>query len=294
MSISPTATLVNLSTLGRNGARGIVIDHAYVGDGIARASRTLDALSNPLAEEVARLFPTELTTPEIAKQTGVPMPMVIKIKKFYEAILLDGCLVQRKSGSDFFGSIPNLFRILEKMRVWTRHPWLLTTGIIEETPTRRVKVDGREFDWSYASIMGSITMWQERVGYVFHLSHDRAINEWLKKKEERINRPPPPRIITVREPTQYLISDGEADAWVTTLLTFKGVGTGLAKKIAEQFGTLADALCFLSDPTAPKWDFRPDGFGPITSRYARIRLGLAENEYLRIIQDNPTDENGKG
>src|SRR3990167_4122819 len=172
--------LANIENIGKplvGLERATAADLAIIADRYAIPN---DVLAHPLAEEVARLFITDLGTPEIAKQTGAPMPGVIKVKKFYEAILLDGCLVQRKSGSDFLGSIPNLGRILEKMRVWTCRPWLLVTGVIEETPTRRVKVDGREFDWSYSSIMGTMTMWQERGGYVIHLSHDRTINEWLK------------------------------------------------------------------------------------------------------------------
>ena len=126
------------------------------------------------SEDIGRLLSSNIGDKEISDQLGLPIPIILGVKKFWIETQR-GMLIQRKSGSDLIGSIPEMSRILEKMMVWTRRPWLLTTGNFTSSPTGTVVVNGRRTDFSYSAYLGAIDAWQERGGYIVSLEKDSLI-----------------------------------------------------------------------------------------------------------------------
>jgi hypothetical protein len=240
-----------------------------------------DSLNYKDAEEVGRVLFSNLPAVDIAVQTEVALPTVLRTLRFLKAID-GGILVQRKSGSDLIGSIPYLDIILEKMTIWTRQPWLLVTGNFQSSPNGKVFVNGRTTDFSYNAMEGGLDAWQERGGYLALLEKDILVSEWLKRKQRRLIEHLPHKIVVMRERFQVLVGPDNETEWRTTLMTFKGVGLQLADAMAEQYASLANALVALSDPETLKDEDRPKGLGITTLAHARKRLGLLEGQRLMI------------
>jgi len=240
-----------------------------------------ESLNYKEGEEVGRLLFSNLPAVDIANQTGVSLPMVLRTLKFLKAID-GGLLIQRKSGSDLVGSIPYLDIILEKMTIWTRQPWLLVTGNFQSSPNGKVSVNDRTTDFSYNALQGGLDAWQERGGYLALLDRDVLVTEWLKRKQRRLIEHQSHKIVVLRERFQVLVGPDNETEWRTTLMTFKGVGLQLADGMAEQYGTLANALTVLSDSDTLKDENRPKGLGITTLAHARKRLGLLDGQKLTI------------
>jgi len=247
-----------------------------------------DALSDTRSEDICRTLLKITKREEVAEQYGLPILSIIKIINFMKAAQ-KGCLIQRKTNGDLLSSIPRLSGILEKMRLWTPTPWLLTTGSFESTDLGKVKVDKkRETDFAYVALLGALEAWQIRGGYYINMSDENPmiIRSWLLKQQKRANEEFSLKVVHFRRPPQQLIvNETDSDAWVSTLMTFEGIGQTLAENIGDFFGTLAASLCFLSDPTSSTWKDKPSGYGTIISQKARNRLGLGEKQRLEIVED---------
>lgn len=192
-----------------------------------------------------------------------------------------GLLVQRKTGMDMLSSIPDLANIQAKMLEWTENipPWLLLVG--EYKPTRRggVEVDGRASQWSYAAFQGALEKWQLRGGGVTILAHDSLVGPWVAHWHNDLASIAEDKLILPRKPTQNIITGVRDDpyAWRVTLATLPGIGPELATRIANYCGSLAMALCFLSDPAHIRFNSTteyPKGLGVTAFAKAREWLGL--------------------
>lgn len=235
------------------------------------------------AEDVARRLTNNMTAMEIAEQLDMSIPAVTQATKLWSATQ-DGILVQRKSGNDLLGSIPKLGEILEKMQVWTRQPWLLVTGVIR-CEAGKVVINERRSDYSYNAIQGAFDSWQERGGFLAILERDDLIPEWLQRKQKKLQDGQASKLIVAREFKQELIGPDDRHAWLTTIMTFPGIGPKTALGFADLCGNLAVSLCLLSDERAPEMDVKPEGFGAITSAKARQRLGLLPGQRLTTTTD---------
>ena len=139
-------TLLIDHTEARHGTKlpANVIEHATVITG-------LEALTG------ADLILSPLDTPTLKALTKCPASVQM-LKIHCQA----GCLIQRKSGSDFIGSISKLAEIEYRMSQWGL-PWLLVTGEFRCTPAQKVIVNGRKTGYSYWSVLGSLDSWILRV-----------------------------------------------------------------------------------------------------------------------------------
>lgn len=249
-----------------------------------------DSLSSPYSEDICRTLWEINSKQEVAKQYDVPIITIVKITNFLNGSQ-KGSLIQRKSGGDLLSSIPRLSGILEKMRLWTPTPWLMTTGVFESTEFGKVKVGSskKESDFAYAALLGALEAWQIRGGFYINLYNESPslIRNWLLRQQKRANDERATKVVHFRRPPQqHIITETDEDAWISTLMTFPGIGTVLAQNIGDFFGTLAASLCFLSDPTSPRWESRPSGYGTVVSQKARIRLGLNPKQRLEIVEDD--------
>jgi len=278
----PEITKIGVPMNGLERATGA--DIAIVADTYKIAANSLE---HPASEEVRRaIMYAKSSNAEISRLTSVPIPNIIKIVHFSDAIYENGILIQRKSHGDILNSITELARIIEKMLVWTIRPWLVTTGIIGHTDLGKVVMDGRATDFNLLALQGALDAWQERGGYFATMPTDHAIYKWLQNRQKKINEPELSKIVYFRKPIQQVVGPDNEDAWISTLATFPGIGTELAKAIGEHAGTLANALCFLSDELSLKADPKPHGFGALTSAKARQRFNLGDGQRLAIVDDS--------
>ena len=246
-------------------------------------------LSNEHSLEIGRLAQSDMQNSEIAKSIGVPLPIVMKINRFRNAVMQRGILVQRKSGMDLFSHSDfalHLFVVLERMLVWTKAPWLLCTARFQAGSDGNAVINGRKTGLSYNAVVGLVDAWQWRGGLFTTLNDDKEICEWLRMKESWLNKPEEPTKILVPNKRPMQILTTEDNNAISTLQTFQGVGAVMARRLAETFDSLALVLCFLSDETAHSWDTKPEGFGPTINQWARNRLGLEKGERLTIVRDN--------
>lgn len=251
---------------------------------ISRNDVDPNCLAHPKAFEIGRALMLGMDKKEVVVSLEVPMPFVIKISKFVDAAMeRDIVLVQRKSGGDLIGSIPDLSRKLLLMQDWTDRVWLLITGKFESSPSGKVVVNGRQTEFDYNAMLGAIDAWQERGGYVAWVERDSLVINWLRLVEKREQKRSGDKAILFRKPVQQLVGPDDKDAWVATLMSFPGIGPELAIRIADYSGSLASALWFLSSEDSYSWDGRPEGYGPLLSKKARERFGLLPGQFLEIV-----------
>lgn len=242
-----------------------------------------NCLAHPKAHDIGRALTSSMSVPDVVASTGAPMPFVLRVKRFVEAAIgRELILVQRKSGGDLIGSIPDLSRKLLLMQDWTDRAWLLITGKFESSPSGKVIVNGRSTDFDYNAMLGAIDAWQERGGYVAWIEKDGLVTNWLRLAEKREQKRDGEKAVLFRKPVQQLVGPDDKDAWVATLMSFPGVGPELATRIAEYSGSLGSALWFMSNEDSWKWNDRPEGWGPLLSRKARERFGLLPGQQLEI------------
>lgn len=243
-----------------------------------------NCLAHPKSQDIGRALISSMEIGDVVASIGAPMPFVLRVKKFVEAARnRELILVQRKSGGDLIGSIPDLSRKLLLMQDWTDRAWLLITGKFESSPSGKVIVNGRTTDFDYNAMLGAIDAWQERGGYVAWVEKDGLVTNWLRLAEKREQKRNGDKAVLFRKPVQVLIGPDDKDAWVATLMSFPGVGPELATRIADYSGSLGSALWFMSSEDSWKWDGRPDGWGPLLAKKARERFGLLDGQYLEIV-----------
>jgi len=246
-------------------------------------------LSNEHSLEIGRLLYTNATNSEIAKSVGVSLPVVMKIVRFQNAVMQRGILVQRKSGLDLLNHSDfalHLFIVLERMLIWSKASWLLCTARFDVSTDGYAIINDRKTGFHYNAVIGLVDAWQWRGGLFTQLNNDSEICEWLKMKESWLNKPEEPTKVLVpnKRPMQGLVA--EENTIISTLQTFQGIGSVMARRISETYDNLALALCFLSDETSHTWENKPDGYGPTISKWARNRLGLEQGERLMIVKED--------
>jgi ERCC4-type nuclease len=190
-----------------------------------------------------------------------------------------GCLIQRKSGSDFIGSISKLPEIEYRMSQWGT-PWLLITGELKCSPQQKAIINGRKTGYSYWAIQGSLDSWQLRGGCVTILAKDSLIAKWLSDQAKRLSERSESVLVLPQRAPQKLTKDAELDQIVATLMTMPRIGQTTAVTIARQTKSLRAALKMLGDPTILKRKDRPEGVGPKLIEEFRKIMQLKEGESL--------------
>lgn len=195
-----------------------------------------------------------------------------------------GLLVQRKSGSDLLSSIERLPNIQHRMLQWGL-PWLLVTGDIKCGRNGKCVISGREFGFSYWSVMGALDYWQLRGGGITILCRDNLIAKWINDMSNRLKEidKNPEHSIEVRS-RQVLVPGGSKaeDAMVLTLSTIPNIGVQTARNIARKYDRLAVALAKLSDTGIIKSKEKPVGIGKGTVWAFRKWMGLEDDEVFTV------------
>jgi hypothetical protein len=199
-----------------------------------------------------------------------------------------GFLVQRKSGSDFLNSIPELTNILWRMRMASKEtialPWLLVCGEFRPSSDGHVICEGRETGWTWHSIEALKESWQMMGGFISFqpsdywcgetiLRWDRKGAVWAKDMERGFVEKP-----SVPEATWG------PNKWRETLMTFPNCGDVMSDRIARHAGRLCDALVWMSEVTS----YGVQGVGQKTLERFRQHFGLQDNEHFAIWVDEPT------
>jgi hypothetical protein len=143
-------------------------------------------------------LPDKLSTPNL-----IP-PHRIALEKHCKA----GILIQRKSGTDFFNSIPDLAEIEARMLEWSVNPWLLTTEVEERGG--QYYVDGNLMSrWRWSSVCGAERHWQHRGGSIARLSSGNIITEWVLACEKDCKKwlEEPGRVLAHKVPRQKVVKE---------------------------------------------------------------------------------------
>lgn len=200
--------------------------------------------------------------------------------------LSEGMLVQRKSGMDLLGSIPDLTNIIVRMRsVPSKMNWLLVCGKYWRSPQGFVSNDGHQSKWQWDSFQGALDAWQ-MMGGLLHMGEDdddcaQWILRWdakLKKTllgldREIYEKPIVPKLGLIDPHPQR-----------STLMTLPGCGDVLSIRIMEKCGTLASAIEWLTQEEP----IGVHGVGKEKVDGWRKWLGLKEGQVMGIMGGEPT------
>ncbi len=252
---------------------------------------------DPTESRVGSRLPTNIVSvgvslPRLEAETGADLlispltgPPLVELNRPGIEILKVHCqagvLVQRKSGMDFVSSIGRLAGIQWRMQQWGLS-WLLVTGNIGSGKNGLAYIDGRRSHVSYQGLIGALDYWQLRGGGVSILRSDGLSGKWFQLMCERVERVHEEPEIEIEMLKQVLVKkrgSAKENAATQTLSTFPGIGSGTARNIAVEYGSLAEGLVFLSGGEKMK------GVGLVTKEKAREWLGLNKNERLEIEEE---------
>lgn len=188
-------------------------------------------------------------------------------------------LVERKSLSDLLGSIKDgrVFVQVSDMSTMTRWVYLVVTDPITYGPHGTVITSHGETGWSFNSIWGALTTLQELGAFVVFCAGEQDYEACLLRIASRSRD-----LEQTVEPakTPYLLSIQEQ-----IMASLPGIGPDRARELITQFGSPANALMGLTDPS---WDI-PGIKGGIKAK-VRNALKLAEGQQLIVTSDQSGQE----
>lgn len=215
--------------------------------------------------------------------------------------LEDGTIlaIERKTTDDFLGSIPDrhIFNQVEVMHSIAKFVAVVITGKITYSAIEdKVISNGRKTKWDGVSVRAALRKIQMSNCIVEHCPVDEyptvvheiyqtctRIGEPAKSIKNRIVTFPP-----IDERVQFLAqlpSVGIESA--ESLLNFAGMMEGeLPDNDSNTFGTIAQALSWMSILSQIDKDSRPKNWKGEKILTNRKFLGLASNEYIKIEQEN--------
>lgn len=221
------------------------------------------------------LSPFEDKCPALPEKLTDCQPHKIILRKYCEG----GLLIQRKSGGDLLSSVTKLDEIMVRMSEWGT-PWLVTTGSFTCGKYGKVKLGNKQTGFGYSALVGALDYWVLRGGGLTMLSGDDQLDAWLKGMATRLGKikHEQHKIVIANRHKQSVgsIEPGDRSAIVNTFTSFPGIGPIMALEIAGHFGTLGEAVEWVTGGTV-----RLDGIGPTTHRNIRRYFGLQEGEVLK-------------
>jgi hypothetical protein len=226
------------------------------------------------------------TDREIAKETGVSFPTIIKARKLWVACQ-QGILIQRKSGTDFTSSIPKLHEIFGRMRLWTPDPWLLVSANIGCNRHGKAVIDGKESGFTHKQLVGIKMSWSLSGGNVIEISRDGLVGhvlEYADSKLKKLQEEDTKFVVRHKWTRQNIVGANDPRwQWMQVLVDLPGIGSKKARAIAEYCGTLANSLEFLTDPNYKEYDGYPTVVNPSDIEKNRNLMGLPEGNKLGQI-----------
>lgn len=203
----------------------------------------------------------------------------------WQSYVNQGMLIQRKSGNDLLGSLPNLHNLILRMRLsGCKMSWLMVCGEYEQAGDK-VAVDGIVSGYHWNAYKSISENWQAMGGYYHEEVSDAHCGQWILKWDKKF-----PMLLADIEkglkekPITPEVGNLDPQKNRITLMTFPGVGDHLSLDVLEHNGRLCDALVWLSQPKA----FGVKGFGVKTNKRCREWLELMDGEALAVIRDKPT------
>lgn len=214
----------------------------------------------------------ELSTLDASKPAG---------KLALESACKSGILIQRKSGHDFLGSIPNLGSIAARMNACDPlGVYLAIDGRFFSSDTGMTVCNGRHTNWNYNAFVGAIDAWQIYGGFVMQFDNADGLCKWVLHRNKNVKKmlmdKPKTVMAKSRKQTQHLLIDTNPQKGV--LMAFPHVGDVGANVILDYCGgSLAWSLSWMSDPDATM-----NGVGIAKKTAWRAYLGLRDDEILAV------------
>jgi len=187
-------------------------------------------------------------------------------------------IVERKTPSDLLGSIADGRLMQQAAHLRDQTPWayLVVTGQVQDGRGGKAVADGRLTGWSWASVEGALLSVQELGVPVVHAAGDADFEPCVLRLANR-NRDETP--IWPNRPPRVL-RPGEQ-----MLACLPGIGMERAQKLYDHFGTVCDALEWLTNMEVK--DQNIAGIGMTTRRSVRRALQLSDREWLAVRATPP-------
>jgi hypothetical protein len=201
-------------------------------------------------------------------------------------------LVQRKHGLDLSQSVgERMNSSLSKMRqlgAKSSQCVLLFIGIMTNNSEGKATINRQDTHMSFWALQSAISRWHDRGGVFESLPKSSLIEDWCNMKLRHIEEykkqpdkeffPSNPAVHREDEILQVLIP--VVDPRIT-LCTFPGIGEKTATLLMDEFGTLSDAVAWLTFPDT-KGSTKVKGIGKVTKQKAREWLGLPEAMVMHL------------
>lgn len=205
----------------------------------------------------------------------------IKLRKHLD----HGMLVQRKT-TDLAPSLPELKRILSEMMALKPRfgSWLLFVGDLSDL-NGKPQVNGQDVygmpNLTYQTMLMTFCKWQLRGGLISQVKDARSVTSWVNGMMKLMaDIEANPEVVIEPRPIVQSIVDNTATPWRRTLMSLPSIRERRANLIAEHCGTLAESLCWLTDPDSVKKDHL-EGIGKGIVEAMRVYFGLKDGQFMR-------------
>ena len=212
--------------------------------------------------------------------------------------------IERKTVSDLLGSIPNrhVMNQIEVMHSHAKFVALIITGKLRYSVTDMVMDDKRTTEWNgrdVRSLLRKIQLSPAIVEFCPEHEYANMVMEIYKTVTNIDNLPKTykNRIVTfppVDERVQFLAQLPSVSlVRAMSLLNFAGMMEGVKPdEDGNTFGTVAQALHYMSILSHFDKDTRPEGWGSQTILTNRKFIGLASDTYFSEIKELPAAQGG--
>jgi ERCC4-type nuclease len=205
---------------------------------------------------------------------GAPATITMLDTGDFLGVCADGSVIlcERKEVGDLLNSIADgrLFDQCRRLREATSWAYLVVTGSLQPAMNGKTLANGRQFEWEWSSIQGSLLTVQELgVCIVYCAEH-----EYVATLTRLANRARGPVRIAPHR-SAIPLTPGER-----ILTSLPGIGDQLAQRILVYCPSPAWALAMLTDVTLPA---NVPGIGPGIRAGVRRALGLPEDMSMSVV-----------
>lgn len=205
----------------------------------------------------------------------------------------DKLAIERKEIHDFLASIGDgrLFDQVERMANEAKYSAVIITGTLGYTQEDMVIANGEVTNWNGVSVRGALFSVMYSACPVFMINKEhygelcKEIAEFVSKEDQHFQKS-----------HKRIVTFPPVEPEIDILCAFPDVGLKRANALIdfisgrEGNGTLAEALSWISAFPLIKYESRPQGWGnKIVDKFRKV-LGLKENQYL-VIQEEENENN---
>lgn len=205
---------------------------------------------------------------------SAPTTVVMLETGDFLGVCADGIVIlcERKEVGDLLNSIADgrLFDQCRRLREATPWAYLIVTGSLQPAMNGKTLANGRQYEWDWASIQGSLLTVQEMGVYIVYC----AEHEYAATLDRLANRARGPVRIAPHRAAVPL-TPGER-----ILTSLPGIGDQLAQRILVYCPSPAWALAMLTDVSLPA---NVPGIGPGIRQGVRRALGLPDDMSMSVM-----------